>query len=266
MLSLWWEFLNLISVTLIYIDDVPVLKWPVSQYGQTWPPFEDQILFVWEKTCLTIIIQIWFFFFHNSWTAWSVGLFIFGWFVLCWYGKWCEQLSWLGVDHGWQAYSLGGSSSSTSPNVSMDLSKEWCFFSAARVSHSHKMIQNDHWLGNRKYWESNDIEKEMMEIWIWGSIFWTSPWLATPKQSQTPSHMKFLVLTVDRESNGKSPLFFTAEISNWVVHCILLHLPRKDAKEISCTCAYIYILVCIHMWFRKKKDIIFKYMISKKNI
>lgn len=126
------------------------------------------------------------------------------------------------------------------------------FFSAARVSHSHKMIQNDHWLGNRKYWESNDIEKEMMEIWIWGSIFWTSPWLATPKQSQTPSHMKFLVLTVDRESNGKSPLFFTAEISNWVVHCILLHLPRKDAKEISCTCAYIYILVCIHMWFRKK--------------
>lgn len=141
------------------------------------------------------------------------------------------------------------------------------FFSAARVSHSHKMIQNDHWLGNRKYWESNDIEKEMMEIWIWGSIFWTSPWLATPKQSQTPSHMKFLVLTVDRESNGKSPLFFTAEISNWVVHCILLHLPRKDAKEISCTCAYIYIYWYVYTCdFEKKTDIIFKYMISKKKI
>lgn len=48
-ITFWWEFLNLISVTLIYIDDVPVLKWPVSQYGQTWPAFEDQILFVWEK-------------------------------------------------------------------------------------------------------------------------------------------------------------------------------------------------------------------------
>ena len=109
----------------------------------------------------------------------------------------------------------------------------------------------------------------MMEIWIWGSIFWTSPWLATPKQSQTPSHMKFLVLTVDRESNGKSPLFFTAEISNWVVHCILLHLPRKDAKEISCTCAYIYWYVYTCDFEKKKryniqihdfeKNIIFKY-------
>ena len=97
-----------------------------------------------------------------------------------------------------------------------------------------------------------------MEIWIWGSIFWTSPWLATPKQSQTPSHMKFLVLTVDRKLNGKSPLFFTAEISSWVAHCSLLHLPRKHAKEISCTCAYIYIYWYVYTC-DFEKNIIFKY-------
>ena len=72
--------------------------------------------------------------------------------------------------------------------------------------------------------------------------------------------MKFLVLTVDRESNGKSPLFLLQKFLVGLLIVFVAFTKKTCEGDILYMCMYIYICIGMYTHVISNKLIIFKYI------